>query len=132
MNKNEYARSNKEWLAGKAKEDSVTQLAKGVCYKVLQSGPEGGKQPTPNSVVSCHYLGRTIDGKCFDTSLGGYPLAIRLRDLIEGWVIALQQMRVGDKWEIYIPSELGYGSFSQPGIPANSTLIFEIELLGVQ
>lgn len=95
MNKNEYARSNKEWLAGKAKEDGVTQLAKGVCYKVLQSGPEGGKQPTPNSVVSCHYLGRTIDGKCFDTSLGGYPLAIRLRDLIEGWVIALQQMRVG-------------------------------------
>lgn len=132
MNKNEYARSNKEWLAGKAKEDGVTQLAKGVCYKVLQSGPEGGKQQIPNSVVNCHYLGRTIDGKCFDTSLGGYPLAIRLRDLIEGWVIALQQMRVGDKWEIYIPSELGYGSFSQPGIPANSTLIFEIELLGVQ
>lgn len=132
MNKNEYARANKVWLAEKGKEEGVTRLAKGVCYKVLQSGPEGGKQPTPNSVVSCHYLGRTIDGKCFDTSLGGYPLAIRLRDLIEGWVIALQQMRVGDKWEIYIPSELGYGSFSQPGIPANSTLIFEIELLGVQ
>ena len=132
MNKNEYARANKEWLAEKGKEEGVTLLAKGVCYKVLQSGPEGGKQPTPSSVVSCHYLGRTIDGKCFDTSLGGYPLAIRLRDLIEGWVIALQQMRVGDKWEIYIPSELGYGSFSQPGIPANSTLIFEIELLGVQ
>ena len=48
MNKNEYARANKEWLAGKAKEDGVTQLAKGVCYKVLQSGPEGGKQPTPD------------------------------------------------------------------------------------
>lgn len=132
MNKNEYARANKEWLAEKGKEEGVTRLAKGVCYKVLQSGPEGGMQPTPSSVVSCHYLGRTIDGKCFDTSLGGYPLAIRLRDLIEGWVIAMQQMRVGDKWEIYIPSELGYGSFSQPGIPANSTLIFEIELLGVQ
>ena len=132
MNKNEYARANKEWLAAKAKEEGVVQLDKGVCYKVLQSGSEGGKQPTPASVVSCHYLGRTIDGKCFDTSLGGYPLAIRLRDLIEGWVIALQRMQVGDKWEIYIPSELGYGSFSQPGIPANSTLIFEIELLGVQ
>ncbi len=132
MNKNEYARANKEWLAAKAKEEGVVQLAKGVCYKVLQSGSEGGKQPAPSSVISCHYLGRTIDGKCFDTSLGGYPLAIRLRDLIEGWIIALQQMRVGDKWEIYIPSELGYGSFSQPGIPANSTLIFEIELLGVQ
>ena len=132
MNKNEYARANKVWLAEKGKEEGVTRLAKGVCYKVLQSGSEGGKQPTPSSVVSWHYLGRTIDGKCFDTSLGGYPLVIRLRDLIEGWVIALQQMRVGDKWEIYIPSELGYGSFSQPGIPANSTLIFEIELLGVQ
>lgn len=132
MNKNEYARANKEWLAERGKEEGVTRLAKGVCYKVLQSGSEGGKQPTPSSVVSCHYLGRTIDGKCFDTSLGGYPLAIRLRDLIEGWVIALQQMRVGDKWEIYIPSELGYGSLSQLGIPANSTLIFEIELLGVQ
>ena len=132
MNKNEYARANKEWLAAKAKEGGVTLLTKGVCYKVLQSGPEGGKQPTPSSVVSCHYLGRTIEGKCFDTSLEGYPLAIRLRDLIEGWIIALQQMRVGDKWEIYIPSELGYGSYSQPGIPANSTLIFEIELLGVQ
>ena len=99
MNKNEYARANKEWLAEKGKEEGVTRLAKGVCYKVLQSGSEGGKQPTPSSVVSCHYLGRTIDGKCFDTSLGGYPLAIRLRDLIEGWVIALLQMRVGDKWE---------------------------------
>ena len=132
MNKNEYARANKEWLAAKAEEEGVTQLANGVCCRVLQSGPENGKQPTPSSVVSCHYLGRTIDGKCFDTSLGGYPLAIRLRDLIEGWIIALQQMHVGDKWEIYIPSELGYGNFSQPGIPANSTLIFEIELLGVQ
>ena len=60
MNKNEYARANKEWLAEKGKEEGVTRLAKGVCYKVLQSGSEGGKQPTPSSVVSCHYLGRTI------------------------------------------------------------------------
>ena len=59
------------------------------------------------------------------------PLAIRLSDLIEGWVIALQQMCVGDKWEVYIPSELGYGKYSQPGIPAYSTLIFEIELTGI-
>lgn len=132
MNKSGYSRSNKEWLESKSREEGVLGLPKGVCYKVLKSGPENGKRPTPASVVSCHYLGRTIDGKCFDTSLGGYPLAVRLRDLIEGWVIALQRMRVGDKWEIYIPSELGYGSFSQPGIPANSTLIFEIELLGVQ
>ena len=84
------------------------------------------------NVVVCHYLGRTIDGKCFDTSLGGCPLAIRMRELIEGWIIALKQMHVGDKWEIYIPTELGYGKISQPGIPGGSTLIFEVELIGVQ
>ena len=57
--------------------------------------------------------------------------AFRLRDLIPGWIIALQQMHVGDKWEIYIPAEQGYGSRSVPGIPGGSTLVFEIELLGV-
>ena len=51
--------------------------------------------------------------------------------LIEGWIIAMQQMCVGDKWEVYIPAEMGYGKFSQPGIPGGSTLIFEIELLGI-
>ena len=59
------------------------------------------------------------------------PLAIRLCDLIDGWIVALQQMVVGDKWELYIPAEMGYGKFSQPGIPGGSTLIFEIELLGI-
>ena len=58
-------------------------------------------------------------------------MASRLRDLIEGWIIALQQMRPGDKWEVYIPAEMGYGKFSQPGIPGGSTLIFEIELVAV-
>ena len=58
-------------------------------------------------------------------------MAVRLNELITGWIIALQRMRVGDKWEVYIPSEMAYGKFSQPGIPGGSTLIFEIELLGV-
>ena len=56
-------------------------------------------------------------------------MTIRLCDLIEGWIIAMQQMCVGDKWEVYIPAEMGYGKFAQPGIPAYSTLIFEIELI---
>ena len=80
---------------------------------------------------AAHYTGKTIDGKQFDSSRGGAPLAIRLCDLIDGWIIALQQMCVGDKWEVYIPAEMGYGRFSQPGIPGGSTLIFEIELLGI-
>ena len=74
---------------------------------------------------------RDDDGKQFDSSRGGVPLACRLCDLIEGWIIAIQQMHIGDKWEIYIPAEMGYGKFSQPGIPGGSTLIFEIELLGI-
>lgn len=55
----------------------------------------------------------------------------RLSDLIEGWIIAIQQMTVGAKWEIYLPAEVAYGKFSQPGIPGGSTLIFEIELFGI-
>ena len=54
-----------------------------------------------------------------------------MSDLIDGWIVAMQQMHVGDQWELYIPAEMGYGKFSQPGIPGGSTLIFEVELLGV-
>ena len=104
---------------------------KGVYYKVLAEGEKDGKHPTPRSIITAHYTGRTINGKQFDSSQGGAPLAIRLCDLIEGWIIAMQQMCVGDKWEVYIPAEMGYGKFSQPGIPGGSTLIFEIELLGI-
>jgi peptidylprolyl isomerase len=81
--------------------------------------------------VTAHYTGRTINGKKFDSSLSGAPIAFRLSDLIEGWIIAMQHMCVGDKWEIYLPAEMGYGNYSQPGIPAGSTLIFEIELFGI-
>ena len=106
-------------------------LPKGIYYKVLTSGDPVGKQPTARSIVTVHYTGWTINGKKFDSSRGGCAMAVRLNELITGWIIALQRMRVGDKWEVYIPSEMAYGKFSQPGIPGGSTLIFEIELLGV-
>lgn len=131
MNKREYAQANIDWLAAKSKENGVKPLPKGIYYKVLAEGNAEGKHPTPRSIVTAHYTGRTIDGKQFDSSCGGAPLAIRLCDLIEGWIVAMQQMKVGDKWEVYIPADMGYGKFSQPGIPAGSTLIFEIELLGI-
>ena len=83
------------------------------------------------SIITAHYTGWTINGRKFDSSRGGAPLAIRMRDLIVGWAIALQQMSVGDKWEIYIPAEMAYGSKSVPGIPGGSTLIFEIELISI-
>lgn len=131
MNKKEYALANKAWLEDKAKEDGVKPLPKGIYYKVVSTGRNDGKHPTERSVVTVHYTGRTIDGKQFDSSLGGVPVAFRLNELIEGWILALQHMCVGDKWEIYIPSELGYGKYSQPGIPAHSTLIFELELCSI-
>lgn len=131
MGKREYIEANREWLLEKSKEEGVQPLAKGLYYKVIKTGDANGRHPAKNSIVTVHYTGRTINGKKFDSSLGGVTPAFRLSTLIEGWVIALQQMVVGDKWELYIPSALGYGNFSQPGIPGGSTLIFEIELLGI-
>ncbi len=131
MNKREYRQANKDWLEAKAKEDGINALSKGVYYKVISEGKNDGRHPTPRSVVTAHYTGWTIDGKKFDSSLGGIPMAFRLNELIEGWIIAIQQMCIGDKWEVYIPAELGYGKFSQPGIPGGSTLIFEIELFSI-
>jgi peptidylprolyl isomerase len=131
MNKREYMTANKNWLAEKAKEEGVKALDKGIYYKVMASGDPTGTHPTPQNIVTVHYTGRTINGKKFDSSLGGTPPAFRLSDLIKGWITAMRQMVVGDKWEVYIPAEMGYGKFSQPGIPAGSTLIFEIELIGI-
>ena len=131
MGKQEYIKANKDWLLEKAKEDGVKALPKGIYYKVLKSGNNDGKHPTPRSIVTVYYTGWTINGKKFDSSRAGVPVAFRLSELIEGWIIAIGQMCVGDKWEIYIPAELGYGKFSQPGIPGGSTLIFEIELFGI-
>ena len=115
----------------KSQEEGVKELPNGVFYKVLSEGDQSSAQPTVRSIITAHYTGKTIDGKQFDSSRGVVPLAIRLCDLIEGWIIAMQHMHIGDKWELYIPAEMGYGKFSQPGIPGGSTLIFEIELLGI-
>lgn len=131
MAKQEYIQANKQWLADKAKEDGVKALPKGIYYKVLASGEPNGKHPSPRSIVTVHYTGKILNGKTFDSSRGGVAPAFRLSDLIEGWIIAMQQMMVGDKWELYLPAEMGYGKFSQPGIPGGSTLIFDIELLGI-
>lgn len=131
MAKQEYIQKNREWLAQKATEPGVEPVDRGIYRKVLHKGNPSGKTSGRNSVVTVHYTGKTINGRTFDSSRGGVAPAFRLRDLIPGWTIALQQMHPGDKWELYIPAEQGYGSRSVPGIPGGSTLIFEIELLGV-
>lgn len=131
MKKREYIEANRAWLQAKSSEDGVHLLPKGAYYKILSSDRSDGKHPTPRSIVTAHYTGRTIDGQVFDTTDGDVTAAFRLSDLIEGWIIALQQMAVGDRWEIYLPAELAYGRYAQPGIPAGSTLIFELELVSI-
>lgn len=131
MNKREYADANRRWLEEKAAEEGVNALPGGIYYKVISRGNGDGKHPTRRSIVTAHYTGTTINGKKFDSSRGGTPLAVRLCDLIDGWIIAMQQMCVGDRWEVYIPAEKGYGKFSQPDIPGGSTLIFDIELIAI-
>lgn len=129
MSKQDYIVRNREWLAEKSREPGVLPLDKGVFYKVIRKGDSDGQSPKPSSVVTVHYTGKTINGKTFDSSRSGVAPAFRLRDLIPGWIIAIQKMHVGDRFEVYIPAEQGYGKFSQPGIPGGSTLIFDIELL---
>ena len=129
MAKQEYIEKNRAWILQKAQEPGVRPLDKGIYYRQLKKG--SGKSPDRGSVVTVHYTGKTINGKTFDSSRGGVAPAFRLRDLIPGWIIALQQMKTGDKWEVYIPAEQAYGKTNQPGIPGGSTLIFEIELIGV-
>lgn len=131
MSRGEYARMNTRFLEEKRTEEGVLALDKGVLYKVITEGPCSGTTPTERSIITVHYTGSLIDGRVFDGSRGGTPLAIRLSDLIQGWIIALQKMHVGDRWEIYIPAEMGYGKRPLPGIPGASTLIFDIELLSV-
>lgn len=131
MNRRDYIKANREWLEAKATEKGVKALPKGIYYKVISEGNNDGKHPSPRSTITAHYTGWTINGKKFDSSRGGRPIEFRLNELIEGWIIAMQQMCIGDKWEVYLPAEMAYGDFSQPGIPGGSTLIFEIELLGI-
>lgn len=131
MAKQEYIEKNRQWLVDKAKEPGVHALDRGVYYKVLKSGNAKGPTPNRGSVVTVHYVGKTINGKTFDSSRGGVAPAFRLRDLIPGWIIALQQMHPGDRWEVYIPAEQGYGKLNQPGIPGGSTLVFDIQLVAI-
>ena len=125
-----YKEENKQFLIDKAREEGVHKTAQGILYEVLQSG--SGNRATIRSIVSVYYKGMLINGNVFDDNTQqGYPDAFRLADRITGWQLALTQMCPGDKWRIYVPSEVGYGAMSVAGIPKHSTLIFEIELVGV-
>ena len=126
------AAAGEEFLADNAGRDGVIVLESGLQYEVLETGP-AGPSPTMNDTVQAHYHGTLTDGSVFDSSIDrGEPALFPVDGVIAGWTEALQLMKVGDKWRLYIPAELAYGESSpSPAIPSNSVLIFDVELLGI-
>jgi len=119
------------FLAGNARQPGVKTTKSGLQYKVLKEG--SGKSPAPTDTVKVHYRGTLLDGSTFDSSYErGEPVTFPVDKVIPGWTEALQLMKVGSKWQLYIPSDLAYGKPGHPPVIApNSTLVFEVELLGI-
>lgn len=125
--------AGKKFLETNAKRPGVVTLPDGLEYEVLKAGTDTVK-PTLADKVTCHYHGTLIDGTIFDSSIDrGEPVTFPLNGVIKGWQEALQLMTVGSKWKIYLPAELAYGNKGAGDkIGPGATLIFTVELLGVQ
>ncbi len=123
--------AGQEFLAQNALREGVVTLPSGLQYEILEEG--SGTKPSATQTVRCHYHGTTIAGKVFDSSVQrGQPASFPLNRVIAGWTEALQLMPVGSKWRLYIPPQLAYGNQQiSAEIGPNSTLIFEVELLGI-
>lgn len=128
----ESAKAGKKFLEENGKKEGVTTTASGLQYEVIKKAD--GAQPKASDVVTVHYEGKLIDGTVFDSSVErGSPIDLPVGGVIPGWVEGLQLMHVGEKYKLYIPSELAYGAQSpSPAIPANSVLVFDLELLGIK
>jgi FKBP-type peptidyl-prolyl cis-trans isomerase FklB len=121
----------KAFLEANGKKEGVKTLSSGLQYKVLTEG--SGKTPKATDEVTVNYRGTLIDGTEFDSSYGrGKPLTVKVNGVIRGWSEALQLMKAGSKWQLFIPPDLAYGERGMGRIPPNSTLIFEVELISVK
>lgn len=123
--------AGKKYLEENGKKAGVVTTASGLQYEVLTSGD--GAQPGPTDKVTTHYHGTLTDGTIFDSSVQrGEPISFPVNGVIQGWQEALQMMKVGDKWKLTIPYNLAYGERGAGGvIPPFATLVFEVELLGI-
>ncbi|KPW53749.1 Peptidyl-prolyl cis-trans isomerase [Pseudomonas syringae pv. broussonetiae] len=128
----EASAAGKKFLEENGKKDGVVTTASGLQYQIIKKAD--GAQPKPTDVVTVHYEGKLIDGKVFDSSVErGSPIDLPVGGVIPGWVEGLQLMHVGEKIKLFIPSDLAYGAQSpSPAIPANSVLVFDLELLGIK
>lgn len=125
-------RAGEAFLAANAKKDSVVVLPSGLQYKVLAKG--NGPIPKTTDKVQVHYEGRLVDGTVFDASSrhGSKPATFRANQVIKGWTEALTMMPVGSKWQLFIPQNLAYGERNAGQIKPFSTLIFTVELVGIE
>ena len=128
----ETSKAGQKYLDENAKREGVVTTASGLQYEVITKGD--GPTPTANDVVSVHYEGRLVDGTVFDSSIQrGSPIDLPVNGVIAGWVEALQLMHVGEKVQLFIPSDLAYGEQSpRPANTPHSALVFVLELLGIQ
>ena len=126
------AKPGRDFLAENGKQPDVITTASGLQYKVLVKGD--GEVPQATDKVKVNYEGRLIDGTVFDASSkhGTDPSTFRADQVIRGWTEALTMMPVGSKWQLYIPQELAYGDQQRGLIPAYATLIFDVELVGIE
>jgi FKBP-type peptidyl-prolyl cis-trans isomerase len=121
-----------DYLAKNKAKAGVKTTASGLQYEVLKSGG-GGAHPKATDTVKVHYHGTLTDGTVFDSSVErGEPIEFPLNEVISGWTEGVQLMSVGDKWRFTIPPGLAYGPRAKGNIPANSVLVFEVELLGIK
>ncbi|CAN0275464.1 unnamed protein product [Ectocarpus fasciculatus] len=124
----------KAFLAANKDKEGVVETDSGLQYKILKSGEKAGKTPLVGTKCLCHYRGTTITGEEFDSSFKrGKPTAFAPNQVIKGWTEAMQMMKEGDHWELYIPSELAYGDSKRSAlITPGAVLVFELELIEVQ
>jgi FKBP-type peptidyl-prolyl cis-trans isomerase FklB len=131
----QVGKKNKEegdrFLAANARKEGVKTTKSGLQYKVIKEGT--GPTPKATDLVKTHYHGTFIGGEVFDSSVRrGEPAVFPVNRVIPGWTEALQLMKVGSKWQLFVPSDLAYGEEGSGEIPPNATLIFEVELLGIE
>jgi FKBP-type peptidyl-prolyl cis-trans isomerase FklB len=127
-----------KFLAKNKKREGVKTLKSGLQYEVLKTG-KGGKSPKPTDTVTINYEGKLLDDQVFDSSYARrQPASLPVNKFIPGWTEALQLMKVGDKWRLFVPADLAYGDVGvvdpttgREHIPPGSTLVFDLELLGI-
>jgi FKBP-type peptidyl-prolyl cis-trans isomerase FklB len=125
-------KAGEDFLAKNKNEKNIKATESGLQYTVLKEGT--GPSPKATDTVKVHYRGTLLDGTEFDSSYKrNEPTTFPVNQVIKGWTEALQKMKVGSKWKIFIPSDLAYGDQGQPPVvPPASVLVFEIELLSIE